>query len=228
MALNGFFPSASPRSCRRAGPPVDPPRSRSRPRPRLLGDGPSSRAKQTAGPLRGQTSSGTDLLYSTVDERVQTIYQALENGLPVRETVSGGEGVDPGSVVCCARGWVILLPMQLAEVYKDRHTTTPTTPATAAASARLAWRRRTAALARTEPDTMVPDEPCGAMGPSPVTGSRTTTTSSGPMPLRRRAESAIRCRVDHPEIELTYDKRPKLGIRSPLQPYIATALGAAR
>jgi penicillin-binding protein 1A len=187
-------------------------------------------------------AQGRISVQATVDARVQTIVnEALERGLARYEKRHpAAKGVIQGSVVVLANGdAAILAEAGGRQVFKDR------------ASRYYDFNRATGSLRQPgsawkalvylaafgkglELDSTVPDEPLSV--PMDSEGSIKWITNydnqfKGPMPVRQAlAESRNTVAVWLArEIGLTSVARTarELGIRTPLQPYITTALGAS-
>src|SRR5437660_22346 len=185
---------------------------------------------------------GRILVHSTVDERVQTIVnEALENGLALyEERHPDAQGVIQGSVVVLRNAdAAILAEAGGRQIYKDRHTRYSDLNR-ATGSLRQpgsAWKPLVYLAAFRQDldlDTTVPDQPISvAMGANrPVKWiSNYDHRFKGPIPMRQAlAESRnavavwITRKIGVDEVITTSQE---FGIRTPLQPYIATALGAS-
>lgn len=179
---------------------------------------------------------------STVDERVQTIVnQALENGLVLYEKRHpGAKGLIQGSVVVLRNAdAAILAEAGGRQVYKDRPTRYSDYNR-ATGSLRQpgsAWKPLVYLAAFRQDlglDTVVPDEPIGVpMGADrPVKWiTNYDNQFKGPMPMRQAlAESRNTVAVwitREIGVARMIKTARELGIRSRLQPYFATALGAS-
>src|SRR6266571_1749854 len=185
---------------------------------------------------------GRILVHSTVDERVQTIVnEALENGLALyEERHPEAQGVIQGSVVVLRnKKAAILAEAGGRQIYKDRHTRYSDLNR-ATGSLRQpgsAWKPLVYLAAfRQDLDlnTTVPDQPISvAMGANrPVKWiTNYDHRFKGPIPMRQAlAESRnavavwITRKIGVDEVITTSQE---FGIRTPLQPYITTALGAS-
>jgi penicillin-binding protein 1A len=179
---------------------------------------------------------------STVDERVQTIVNdALENGLARYEKrYSGAKGLIQGSVVVLRnKDAAILAEAGGRKIYKDRHTLYSDYNR-ATGSLRQpgsAWKPLVylAAFRRDlDLDTVVPDEPIavpmGADQPMKWIANY-DNEFKGPMPMRQALAESRNAVAVWITREIGVDRMiataRELGIRSPLQPYITTALGAS-
>jgi penicillin-binding protein 1A len=185
---------------------------------------------------------GRILVHSTVDERVQTIVnEALENGLALYEKRHpGATGLIQGSVVVLRNGDAgILAEAGGRQVYKLRYkqysdynrvTGSLRQPGSAwKPIVYLAAFRQGLDL-----ETTVPDEPIGV----PMGGDRGVkwianydNQFKGSIPLRQalaESRNAVAVWIAR-EVGLNkmLETARELGIRSPLQPYITTALGAS-
>src|SRR3989441_6133469 len=185
---------------------------------------------------------GRILVHSTVDERVQTIVnEALENGLALyEERHPEAQGVIQGSVVVLRNAdAAILAEAGGRQIYKDRHTRYSDLNR-ATGSLRQpgsAWKPLVYLAAFRQDldlDTTVPDQPTSVpMGANrPVKWiSNYDHRFKGPIPMRQAlAESRnavavwITRKIGVDEVITTSQE---FGIRTPLQPYITTALGAS-
>ena len=185
---------------------------------------------------------GRILVHSTVDERVQTIVnEALENGLALyEERHPEAQGVIQGSVVVLRNAdAAILAEAGGRRIYKDRHTRYSDLNR-ATGSLRQpgsAWKPLVYLAAFRQDldlDTTVPDQPTSVpMGANrPVKWiSNYDHRFKGPIPMRQAlAESRnavavwITRKIGVDEVITTSQE---FGIRTPLQPYITTALGAS-
>jgi penicillin-binding protein 1A len=185
---------------------------------------------------------GRIAVLSTVDGRVQAIVNdALENGLALyEERHPGAKGLIQGSVVILRNADAgILAEAGGRKIYKDR-------PARysdynrATESLRQpgsAWKPLVYLAAfrhNLDLDTMVPDEPIGVpMGANrPVKWiTNYDNQFKGRMPTRQalaESRNAVAVWITRQiGVERMIQTARELGIRSPLQPYITTALGAS-
>jgi penicillin-binding protein 1A len=179
---------------------------------------------------------------STVDERVQTIVnEALENGLALYEKrYAGAKGLIQGSVVVLRNAdAAILAEAGGRQVYQDRHTRYSDYNR-ATGSLRQpgsAWKPLVYLAAFRENltlDTEVPDEPIAVpMGvDQPVKWiTNYDNQFKGPISMRQALAESRNAVAVWITREIGVDRMIKtsrqLGIRSPLQPYITTALGAS-
>ncbi|HMH50041.1 MAG TPA: transglycosylase domain-containing protein [Candidatus Acidoferrum sp.] len=179
---------------------------------------------------------------STVDERVQTIVnEALENGLALYEKrYSGSKGLIQGSVVVLRNAdAAILAEAGGRQIYQDRHTHYSDYNR-ATGSLRQpgsAWKPLVYLAAFRQHltlDTTVPDEPIAVpMGADqPVKWiANYDNAFKGPIPMRQALAESRNAVAVWITREIGVDRMIKtareLGIRSPLQPYITTALGAS-
>ena len=181
-------------------------------------------------------------VHSTVDERVQTIVnEALENGLALYEKrYPGAKGLIQGSVVVLRNAdAAILAEAGGRQVYKDRHTDySDYNRATGSLRQPGSTWKPLVYLAAFSGDlsldTLVPDEPIAvAMGADrPVKWiTNYDNQFKGPIPLRQALAESRNTVTVWVTREIGVDRMIKtareLGIRSPLQPYFATALGAS-
>src|SRR6266571_6104865 len=185
---------------------------------------------------------GRILVHSTVDEQVQTIVnEALENGLALyEERHPEAKGVIQGSVVVLRNAdAAILAEAGGRRIYKDRHTRYSDLNR-ATGSLRQpgsAWKPLVYLAAFRQDldlDTTVPDQPTSVpMGANrPVKWiTNYDHRFKGPIPMRQAlAESRnavavwITRKIGVDEVITTSQE---FGIRTPLQPYITTALGAS-
>jgi penicillin-binding protein 1A len=181
-------------------------------------------------------------VHSTVDERVQTIVnEALENGLALYERrYPGAKGLIQGSVVVLRNAdAAILAEAGGRQVYKDRHTDySDYNRATGSLRQPGSTWKPLVYLAAFSGDlsldTVVPDEPIAvAMGADrPVKWiTNYDNQFKGPIPLRQALAESRNTVAVWVTREIGVDRMIKtareLGIRSPLQPYFATALGAS-
>jgi len=179
---------------------------------------------------------------STVDERVQTIVnEALENGLALYEKrYPGAKGLIQGSVVVLRNAdAAILAEAGGRQVYKDRHTrySDYNRATRSLRQPGSAWKPLVYLAAFRQDlnlDTVVPDEPIGvptgAAGPVKWIANY-DNQFKGPIPMRQALAESRNAVAVWITREIGVDRMIKtareLGIRSPLQPYIATALGAS-
>jgi penicillin-binding protein 1A len=179
---------------------------------------------------------------STVDERVQTIVnEALENGLARYEKrYPQARGLVQGSVVVLRNAdAAILAEAGGRRVYNDRHTRYSDYNR-ATGSLRQpgsAWKPLVYLAAFRENltlDTVVPDEPIAVpMGTDrPVKWiTNYDNEFKGPIPTRQalaESRNAVAVWITREiGVERMIQTARELGIRSPLQPYISTALGAS-
>jgi penicillin-binding protein 1A len=179
---------------------------------------------------------------STVDERVQTIVnEALENGLARYEKrYPGAKGLIQGSVVMLRNAdAAILAEAGGRRVYKDRHTRYSDYNR-ATGSLRQpgsAWKPLVYLAAFRQNltlDTVVPDEPIAVpMGADrPVKWiTNYDNQFKGPIPMRQalaESRNAVAVWITREiGVDRMIETARELGIRSPLQPYITTALGAS-
>jgi penicillin-binding protein 1A len=179
---------------------------------------------------------------STVDERVQTIVnEALENGLALYEKRHpGAKGLIQGSVVVLRNAdAAILAETGGREVYKDRRTRYSDYNR-ATGSRRQpgsAWKPLVYLAAFRQDlslDTVVPDEPIAVPMGADRPGKWIANYDNqfkGPIPMRQALAESRNAVAVWITREIGVDRMIKtareLGIRSPLQPYIATALGAS-
>ena len=197
---------------------------------------------------RGGTRFSIDDLFqgrisvrATVDERVQTIVnEALESGLALYETRHPkAKGVVQGSVVVLANAdAAILAEAGGRAVYKDRpNRYSDFNRATdSLRQPGSAWKPLVYLAAFHEGfdlDSTVPDEPIGVPAGDGSTKwiANYDNLFKGPIPLRQalaESRNAVAVWVTR-EIGLGNVNRTakSLGIRTPLQPYITTALGAS-
>jgi penicillin-binding protein 1A len=177
-----------------------------------------------------------------VDGRAQAIVnEALENGLALYEKRHpGAKGLIQGSVVVLRNAdAAILAEAGGRQVYKDRHTRYSDYNR-ATGSLRQpgsAWKPLVYLAAFRQDlslDTMVPDEPIAVpMGADhPVKWiTNYDNQFKGPIPMRQALAESRNAAAVWITREIGVDRMIKtareLGIRSPLQPYIATALGAS-
>jgi penicillin-binding protein 1A len=179
---------------------------------------------------------------STVDERVQAVVnEALENGLALYENRhSGANGLIQGSVVVLRNAdAAILAEAGGRQVYKDRSTryTDLNRAANSLRQPGSAWKPLVYLAAFRQNlnlDTTVPDEPIevsmGTDRPAKWIANY-DNRFKGPIPMRQAlAESRNTVAVwitREIGLERVIATARELGIRSPLQPYTATALGAS-
>ncbi len=179
---------------------------------------------------------------STLDERVQTIVnEALENGLALYEQRHPkAKGLIQGSVVVLHNaGAAILAEAGGRQVYKDRNTRYSDYNRVTGSLRQpgSAWKpmvylaafHRGLDLATTVPDEPI-EVPVGADGDVKWIANY-DNLFKGPMPIRQalaESRNAVAVWITR-EIGLDEVIRTarQLGIRTPLQPYIATALGAS-
>jgi len=181
-------------------------------------------------------------VHSTVDERVQTIVnEALENGLALYETrYPGAKGLIQGSVVVLRNAdAAILAEAGGRRVYKDRHTgySDYNRATDSLRQPGSAWKPLVYLAAFRQNlnlDTVVFDEPIGVpMGADrPVKWiTNYDNQFKGPMPVRQALAESRNAVAVWITREIGVDRMIKtareMGIRSPLQPYISTALGAS-
>ena len=179
---------------------------------------------------------------STVDERVQTIVnEALETGLALYERRHPrAKGLIQGSVVVLRNGdGAILAEAGGRQVYQDRHTrysdynrVTGSRRQPGSAFKPLLY---LAAFHRgLDLDTRVPDEPIGV--PLGANGDVKWITNydnrfKGPIPLRQALAESRNAAAVWLVLEIGVNgmirTARELGIRTPLQPYVSTALGAS-
>jgi penicillin-binding protein 1A len=179
---------------------------------------------------------------STVDDRVQAIVNdALESGLALYETRHPRtKGLVQGSVVVLRNAdAAILAEAGGRRVYGDRQTSysdynrvTGSLRQPGSAMKPLVY--LAAFHQGLDLDTTVPDEPIGvAMGPDlPVKWiANYDDRFKGPIPMRQALAESRNAVAVWLTRQIGLDKvirmARKLGIRTPLQPYIATALGAS-
>ena len=179
---------------------------------------------------------------STVDERVQIIVnEALENGLALYEKrYRGAKGLIQGSVVVLRNAdAAILAEAGGRQVYQDRHTRYSDYNR-ATGSLRQpgsAWKPLVYLAAFRQNltlDSEVPDEPIavpmGADRPEKWIANY-DNQFKGPIPMRQALAESRNTVAVWITREIGVDRMIKtareLGIRSPLQPYISTALGAS-
>jgi penicillin-binding protein 1A len=179
---------------------------------------------------------------STVDERVQTIVnEALEKGLALYEKrYPGAKGLIQGSVVVLRNGdAAILAEAGGRQVYKDRHTRYSDYNR-ATGSLRQpgsAWKPLVYLAAFRQHltlDTTVPDEPIAVpMGvDQPVKWiANDDNEFKGPIPMRQalaQSRNAVAVWITRTiGVDRMIETARELGIRSPLEPYVTTALGAS-
>jgi len=181
-------------------------------------------------------------VHSTIDERVQTVVnEALENGLARYEKrYPEAKGLIQGSVVVLRNAdAAILAEAGGRQVYQDRHTRYSDYNR-ATGSLRQpgsAWKPLVYLAAFRQDlnlDTTVPDEPIavpmGADRPAKWI-SNYDNQFKGPIPMRQALAESRNAVAVWIIREIGVDRMIKtsrqLGIRSPLQPYITTALGAS-
>src|SRR5256712_2141821 len=185
---------------------------------------------------------GRILVHSTVDERVQTIVnEALENGLALyEERHPEAQGVIQGSVVVLRNAdAAILAEAGGRQIYKDRHTRYSDLNR-ATGSLRQpgsAWKPLVYLAAFRQDlnlDTTVPDEPISVpMGANrPVKWiTNYDNQFKGPIPMRQalaESRNAVAVWITREiGVDGVITTSQELGIRTPLQPYITTALGAS-
>jgi penicillin-binding protein 1A len=185
---------------------------------------------------------GRIAVHATVDQRVQTIVnEALETGLALYEMRHPqAKGLIQGSVVVLRNGdAAILAEAGGRHFYKNRHARYPDfNRATGSLrQAGSAWKPMVYLAAFREGftlDTTVPDEPIAVpMGADrPVKWiANYDNEFKGPIPIRQalaESRNAVAIRITR---EIGLDRvigtSRQLGIRTPLQPYITTALGAS-
>ena len=179
---------------------------------------------------------------STVDERVQTIVnEALENGLALYEKRRPqAKGLVQGSVVVLRNSdGAILAETGGRQVYNDRLTRySDLNRATGSLRQPGSAIKPVVYLAAfrmgLDLDTIVPDEPIEV----PVAANRPVKQIAnydnqykGPMPIRQALAESRNAATVWITREIGPDKvvrtARELGIRTPLQPYLATALGAS-
>jgi len=179
---------------------------------------------------------------STVDERVQAIVnEALEHGLARYERRHpGAKGLIQGSVVLLRNADAAILAVTGGrQVYQDRPTRYSDYNR-ATGSLRQpgsAWKPLLYLAAFGEDlslDTMVPDEPIAVpMGADRPAKWITNYDNrfKGPIPLRQALAESRNAAAVWITREIGVDRMIKtaraMGIRSPLQPYLSTALGAS-
>jgi penicillin-binding protein 1A len=179
---------------------------------------------------------------STVDERVQTIVnEALEKGLALYEKrYSGSKGLIQGSVVVLRNAdAAILAEAGGRQIYEDRPTRySDYNRATGSLrQSGSAWKPLVYLAAFRQHltlDTTVPDEPIavpmGADQPAKWIANY-DNAFKGPIPMRQALAESRNAVAVWITREIGVDRMIKtareLGIRSPLQPYITTALGAS-
>jgi len=179
---------------------------------------------------------------STVDARVQAIVnEALENGLALYEKrYPEAKGLIQGAVVVLRNAdAAILAEAGGRQVYKDRHTRYSDYNR-ATGSLRQpgsAWKPLVYLAAFRENltlDTTVPDEPIAVpMGADrPVKWiTNYDNQFKGPIPMRQalaESRNAVAVWITRAiGVDRMIETSRQLGIRSPLQPYITTALGAS-
>lgn len=179
---------------------------------------------------------------STVDERVQTIVnEALENGLARYEKrYVGTKGLIQGSVVVLRNAdAAILAEAGGRQVYQDRHTrySDYNRATDSLRQPGSAWKPLVYLAAFRQNltlDTVVPDEPIavpmGADRPEKWI-SNYDNEFKGPIPMRQalaESRNAVAVWITREiGVERMIKTSRQLGIRSPLQPYITTALGAS-
>ena len=181
-------------------------------------------------------------VHSTVDERVQTIVnEALETGLALYERRHPeAKGLIQGSVVVLRNAdGAILAEAGGRQVYKDRYTrysdynrVTGSRRQPGSALKPLVY--LAAFRQGLDLDTTVPDEPIGV--PMGANGdvkwiANYDNRFKGPIPMRQalaESRNAVAVWITR-EIGLNRVIRTarELGIRTPLQPYVTTALGAS-
>jgi penicillin-binding protein 1A len=179
---------------------------------------------------------------STVDERVQTIVNdALESGLALYETRHPKtKGLIQGSVVVLRNAdAAILAEAGGRQVYKDRHTSySDYNRATGSLRQPGSAMKPLVYLAAfhqgLDLDTTVPDEPIEVPTGPDSPGKWIANYDNrfkGPIPVRQALAESRNAVAVWITREIGLDKvirmARKLGIRTPLQPYIATALGAS-
>lgn len=179
---------------------------------------------------------------STVDERVQTVVnEALENGLILYENRHPGtKGLIQGSVVVLRNAdAAILAEAGGRQVYKDRSTrySDLNRAANSLRQPGSAWKPLVYLAAfhqNLNLDTTVPDEPIEvSMGADrPVKWiANYDNHFKGPIPVRQALAESRNTVAVWITREIGLDRviatARELGIRSPLQPYITTALGAS-
>jgi penicillin-binding protein 1A len=181
-------------------------------------------------------------IHSTVDERVQTIVnEALENGLARYEhRHPRAKGLIQGSVVVLRNAdAAILAEAGGRQVYQDRYTRySDYNRATGSLrQAGSAWKPLVYLAAfrhNLTLDTTVPDEPIEvSMGANRPMKWITNYDNrfKGPIPMRQalaESRNAVAVWITREiGLERVIGTSRALGIRSPLQPYITTALGAS-
>jgi penicillin-binding protein 1A len=185
---------------------------------------------------------GRIFVHATVDERVQTIVnEALENGLALYEQrYPAAKGVIQGSVVVLRNAdAAILAEAGGRQIYKDRHTRYSDLNR-ATGSLRQpgsAWKPLVYLAAFRQNlnlETTVPDEPISVrMGADrPVKWiANYDKQFKGPIPIRQALAESRNAVAVWITREIGLDKvistSREMGIRTPLQPYITTALGAS-
>jgi penicillin-binding protein 1A len=179
---------------------------------------------------------------STVDERVQTIVnEALENGLALYEARHPeAKGLIQGSVVVLRNAdAAILAEAGGRQIYKDRHTRySDLNRATGSLrQSGSAWKPLVYLAAFHQDldlDTTVPDEPISVpMGANRPAKWITNYDNQfkGPIPLRQalaESRNAVAVWITREiGVDGVITTSQELGIRTPLQPYMTTALGAS-
>ncbi len=181
-------------------------------------------------------------VHSTVDERVQTIVnEALETGLALYERRHpGAKGLIQGSVVVLRNAdGAILAEAGGRQVYQDRYTrysdyNRVTGSRRQPGSAFKPLLYLAAFRQGLDLDTTVPDEPIGV--PLGANGdvkfiANYDNRFKGPIPIRQALAESRNAVAVWLAGEIGVDKviqtARELGIRTPLQPYVSTALGAS-
>ena len=179
---------------------------------------------------------------STVDERMQTIVnEALENGLALYEKrYAGAKGLIQGSVVVLRnRDAAILAEAGGRQIYQDRHTrySDYNRATNSLRQPGSAWKPLVYLAAFRQHltlDTTVPDEPIAVpMGADrPVKWiANYDNEFKGLIPMRQalaESRNAVAVWITREiGVERMIKTARELGIRSPLEPYITTALGAS-
>ena len=179
---------------------------------------------------------------STVDERVQAVVnEALENGLALYENRHpGASGLIQGSVVVLRNAdAAILAEAGGRQIYKDRSTrySDLNRAANSLRQPGSAWKPLVYLAAFRQNlnlDTTVPDEPIevsmGTDRPAKWIANY-DNRFKGPIPMRQALAESRNTVAVWITREIGLDRviatARELGIRSPLQPYITTALGAS-